>query len=119
MKSPKFGSKSKDLAEIINTSRLKSRWRKVRDALRLQPVPDPIEHLDSHISLDAMCSSIEAEVCSNSYIPRPPMRFLMEKSKGLCRQLVIPSARDALVLQTLSDALWVELKEKAPSDNAF
>jgi hypothetical protein len=42
----------------------------------------------------------------------------MEKSKGLCRQVVIPSVRDALVLQVLSDALWLELRDKAPSRNA-
>ncbi|WEJ09300.1 RNA-directed DNA polymerase [Sinorhizobium sp. M103] len=47
------------------------------------------------------------------------LRLLSEKSKGLCRQLVIPNVKDALVLQALSDALWVELKEKAPSQNAF
>ena len=87
--------------------------------MRKQPIPDPVEHLDFHISLDANCISIAAEVCSGTYIPRPPIRFLSEKSKGLCRQLVVPSVKDALILQTLSDALWVELQEKAPSRNAF
>lgn len=45
--------------------------------------------------------------------------IVAEKSKGLCRQLVIPAVKDALILQTLSDALWVELQKKAPSKNAF
>jgi hypothetical protein len=66
-----------------------------------------------------MCTSLESEVRSGSYIPRPPIRLLSEKSKGLCRQLVIPSAKDALVLQTLSDALWAEIKTKAPSKTSF
>lgn len=47
------------------------------------------------------------------------MRFRMEKSKGLCRQLVIPAVRDALILQSLSDSLWREVKNKAPSNNSF
>jgi hypothetical protein len=34
-------------------------------------------------------------------------------------QLVIPAVKDALILQTLSDALWAELETKAPSKNAF
>jgi hypothetical protein len=120
MYSPKFPLKKKDLEEVISPFRLKSRWRnKVRDAMRQQLIPDPVEHLDFHINLDAMCTAIAAEVCSGAYIPRPPIRLLSEKSKGLCRQVVIPSVKDALILQTLSDALWVELQKKAPSNNAF
>ena len=120
MQSPKFQLKKADIEDVINASRLRSRWReKVRDAMRTQPIPDPLEHLDFHTSLDAICTAIAAEVCSGSYIPRQPIRLLAEKSKGLCRQLVIPSVKDALILQTLSDALWVELRKKAPSKNAF
>jgi hypothetical protein len=120
MQSPKFPAKRADLLEVINAASLRSRWRaKVRDAMRKQPIPDPVEHLDFHTTLDAMCNGIAAEVFSGQYTPRPPIRYLSEKSKGLCRQLVIPSVKDALVLQTLSDALWVELQNKAPSQNAF
>ena len=87
--------------------------------MRKQPIPDPIEHLDFHVGLDANCTSLAADVCSGNYIPSSPTRFLSEKSKGLCRQLVIPSVKDALVLQLLSDALWIDLRSKAPSKNAF
>src|SRR5215470_12467608 len=66
-----------------------------------------------------MCTTIEAEVLSGAYIPHTPIRFLSEKSKGLCRQLVIPSVKDALVLQTLSDALWGEIRSKAPTKKSF
>ena len=117
MQSPKFPLKRKDIEQTINAASLKSRWRdKVRDAMRQQPIPDPIEHLDFHINLDARCKSIAAEVSAGAYTPQPPLRFLAEKSKGLCRQLVIPSVKDALILQTLSDALWIELRKKAPSE---
>lgn len=79
----------------------------------------PSRTLDFHTRVDAICRAIEAEVLSASYIPDTPSRFLSEKSKGLCRQLVIPSVKDALILQTLSDALWAEIKTKAPSKNSF
>src|SRR5205814_6531324 len=120
MQSPKFPIKRLDIEEVINPGRLRSRWiQKVRDSLRHQPIPDPVEHLDFHVRLDGICRSIAAEVAAGRYIPRPPVRFLSEKSKGLCRQIVVPSSKDALVLQTLSDALWAELKEKSPSKNAY
>lgn len=87
--------------------------------MRRQPIPDPIENLDFHIRLDAICTTIEAEVLTAAYIPNSPIRFLSEKSKGLCRQLVIPSVKDALILQTLSDALWLEIRSKAPTKKSF
>jgi hypothetical protein len=120
MQSPKFPLKKKDIEQVISLPRLKSVWKnKVREAMRNQLVPDPIENLDFHTQLDAMCGAIHAEVNSGAYIPRPAIRLLSEKSKGLCRQIVIPTVKDALILQTLSDALWVELSKKAPSPNAF
>ena len=120
MHSPKFPLKVKGLQDVINVLRLKSTWKnKIREAMRRQPIPDPLENLDFHIRLDAVCAAIEAEVLSGAYIPNTPIRFLSEKSKGLCRQLVIPSVKDALVLQTLSDALWSEIRAKAPTKNSF
>jgi hypothetical protein len=120
MHSPKFPLKAKNLKDVINVSRLKATWKnKVREAMRRQPIPDPLENLDFHIRIEAMCAAIEAEILSGAYIPNTPIRFLSEKSKGLCRQLVIPSVKDALILQTLSDALWFEIKTKAPTKKSF
>ena len=54
MESPKFSLKKKDLEEVINVPRLKSRWKaKVREAMRRQPLPDPLENLDFHIRLQS------------------------------------------------------------------
>jgi hypothetical protein len=120
MHSPKFPIKAKSLRDVINVSRLKTIWKaKVRDAMRRQPIPDSIQNLDFHIRLDAVCATIVSEVLTGAYIPNSPIRFLSEKSKGLCRQLVIPSVKDALILQTLSDALWVEIRVKAPTKKSF
>jgi hypothetical protein len=120
MHSPKFPLKAKNLRDVINVARLKATWRnKVREAMRRQPIPDPLENLDFHIRIDAISKTIESEVLTAAYIPNTPTRFLSEKSKGLCRQIVIPSVKDALVLQTLSDALWADIKSKAPTKKAF
>jgi hypothetical protein len=120
MHSPKFPIKAKSLRDVINVSRLKTTWKaKVRDAMRRQPIPDSIENLDFHVRLDAICTTIESEILAGAYIPNSPIRFLSEKSRGLCRQLVIPSVKDALILQTLSDALWAEIRTKAPTNKSF
>lgn len=120
MYSPKFPLKIADLRKVIGATQLKIVWKaQVRDAMRKQPIPDPLENLDFHVRLDANCAAIEAEVCSASYAPRQPLRFLAEKSKGLCRQLVVPTAKDALVLQALSNAIWSEVKLQAPSKKSF
>jgi hypothetical protein len=120
MHSPKFPLKAKVLRDVVSASRLKSTWKhKVRDAMRRQPIPDPLENLDFHVRINAICTTIEAEVLTGAYIPHAPIRFLSEKSKGLCRQLVIPSVKDALDLQTLSDALWAEIRVKVPTKKSF
>ena len=120
MYSPKFPLKIEDLRKVIGATRLKLVWKtQVRDAMRKQPIPDPLENLDFHVRLDANCSAIEAEICSASYAPRQPLRFLSEKSKGLCRQLVVPTAKDALVLQALSNTIWNEIKLQKPSKKSF
>jgi hypothetical protein len=87
--------------------------------MRSHFLPDPIEHLDFHINLHTHCAQIEQLVCTGHYLPAPAHRVLVEKSKGLCRQIVIPQVRDALILQCLSDALYHDIKGKAPSKRSF
>jgi hypothetical protein len=85
--------------------------------VRSYPLPDPIEHLDFHLDLTENCRQLEELVCSGHYLPAPAHRILMER--GLCRQIVIPAVRDALVLQCLSDVLYDDIRGKAPSKQAF
>lgn len=120
MLSPRFPFRAEELQDVFSRSRLASTWRnKVRYKLRNQLLPDPIEHLDTHRNLAAVCQSIERKVLGGSYAPASVRRVLAEKSKGLCRQLVVPSAEDALVLQCLSDSLYSDIKGKAPSPQAY
>src|SRR5690606_20845322 len=89
------------------------------ESMRRQPIPDPIEYLDFHTRLGNACTSLEMDICNGVYLPQQPVRFLQEKSKGLCRQLIVPSVRDALVLQALSDTLWDEIRKTVPSRKSF
>jgi hypothetical protein len=58
-------------------------------------------------------------VCDGSYKPSSKRRILAEKSKGLCRQIVIANIDDAIVLQVLSDALYGVIKDRAPTTKSF
>lgn len=120
MHSPKFAAKVKTLSGSINATSLAYSWKKkVRDDLKRQIIPDPLEYLDLHVSHPAICAAISTEIHAGSYVPSHVTRLTSEKSQGLCRLLVLPDARDALVLQVLADSLWSELKQAAPSDKSF
>ncbi len=87
--------------------------------MRDQFISDGIENFDFHISRAVESQKLSQLVLSGEYVPQKAQRILVEKSKGLCRQLVIPSVRDAIVLQCLSDVLYSEVKGKAPTGKAF
>jgi hypothetical protein len=120
MRSPKFDIRKAELGAVLNKTSLKSAWRNtVRVAMRRQYMTDPVDLMDFHSRISIECDLIEAEIMDGTYAPSKPNRVLVEKSKGLCRQVVILNVRDALVIQCLSDAFYANIKGKAPSENAF
>jgi hypothetical protein len=120
MRSPKFSIRKDELRSVLNKATLKSAWRNtVRFAMRRQYLADPIELMDFHSRISIECDLLESEIMDGGYIPRKPSRVLVEKSKGLCRQVTVLNVRDALVIQCLSDAFYTNIKGKAPSKNAF
>src|SRR5262245_56607556 len=120
MRSPKFGIRGEELASVVNRRTLASAWRRtVRLAMRRQYLADPIELLDFQVRRKSEFELVESKLSSGTYAPIKPRRILVEKSKGLCRQLVIPDVRDALVIQCLSDAFHADIKDRSPSKNAF
>lgn len=120
MKSPRFDIRAKKLQAIFSPFNIERiRKDKVRVSMREQLMFDGIENYDFHISRKIESKKLSQLILSGDYIPQKAQRILVEKSKGLCRQLVIPSVRDAIVLQCLSDTLYLEVKGKAPTDKAF
>src|SRR5689334_11654679 len=107
MQSPKFAKKASHFRRVVPATTLVKLWKDgVRDRLRKQIVPDSVEFLDFHLQLRQRCNELEALICAGAYVTKPILRLRSEKSKGLCRQLSLPSPEDALVLQALSNALW-------------
>lgn len=120
MHSPKFPFKSPHLRSLVNSTRLQALWTNtIRNRLREQVLPDAVEYLDFHVQLKQRTAEIEQSVCSGSYVPSSVTRLLSEKSKGLCRQIVLPGPEEALILQALSDSLWETIRPKAPSEQAY
>lgn len=120
MKSPRFDTRAAPLRRIFSASNLEWIWKeKVRIAMRDQFLNDGIENFDFHVARKAECRKLSSLILDGDYVPARAQRILVEKSKGLCRQLVIPSVRDALVLQCLSDALYAEIRGKAPTKKSF
>lgn len=87
--------------------------------MRRQYLRDPIENIDFHTNADVECGKLYEIIMRGDYSPGVSHRALSEKSRGLCRQVVIPSPRDALVLQCLSDAMYEQIRGKAPTSKAF
>lgn len=87
--------------------------------MKQQFLDDGVENLDFHVSHQLECQKLSQLILEGSYVPQRAQRILVEKSKGLCRQVVIPSVKDALVLQCLSDALYKQVRNKAPTNKAF
>lgn len=120
MKSPRFDIRAAPLRIIFSAQNLEAVWRKkVRVSMREQILRDGIEHFDFHVSCKLECQKLSRIILEGNYVPSRAQRILVEKSKGLCRQIVIPSPTDALVLQCLSDALYQDVRDRAPTNRAF
>jgi hypothetical protein len=120
MRSPRFDIRARKLKNIFAPKNIEKIWKeKVRISMRDQFTCDGIENFDFHISIVVESKKLSRLILSGDYVPQKAQRILVEKSRGLCRQLVIPTVRDAIVLQCLSDALYSEIKGKAPTNKAF
>jgi len=87
--------------------------------MRDQFLNDGVENFDFHIARKVESRKLSQLILEGEYVPSRAQRILVEKSKGLCRQLVIPSVADAIVLQCLSDALYSGIRDKAPTKKSF
>ena len=92
MKSPRFDIRAAPLRIIFSAQNLEAVWRKkVRVSMREQILRDGIEHFDFHVSCKLECQKLSRIILEGNYVPSRAQRILVEKSKGLCRQIVIPS----------------------------
>ncbi len=108
------------LEGIVEVERLKGVWKSsVRPGLRHQTAPDIHDYLDIHYALEPFCAALRDVVMAGAYRPREPDVIATEKGRGLMRHLLVPSPADALLLQSLANALEPMILDSRPSKRAF
>jgi hypothetical protein len=120
MKSPKFTFSVESIKKCVSPAIISSLWKsKIRAQLRKQIVWDVIEYRDIDNNLKDFSEGISKLVTTASYRVERPHNYLVEKSRGLCRQMVLISPRELVLLQCLSSALHKQIVAKSPSKAAF
>jgi hypothetical protein len=90
-------------AYLVSLGRLRSTWRAVRKEARDHDVRDPLDCLDWAVTIEASLPQIQATLLSGDYVPAPPARYVLAKSKGSFRLMTVPNIRDALVYRLICD----------------
>lgn len=98
---------------------LKSWKRYVKDGLRNQDILDLHDYYDFHRNRQSILSRVWKEITTGRYRPKIPVTVRVEKKLGLTRRLSIPTAEDAVVLQTIVEAILPQVKAAQPTPNAF
>lgn len=120
MRSPKFQYQIKKLNAIFAERKLRDYWKgRVRKHLTRQPFLDLIDHRDFDSDIRFKVARLRGKIADATYAPSAPKVYLVEKSKGLCRQMLSISPEDLLVLEVLSRVVFHQIKKQAPSRNAF
>ncbi len=120
MHSPKFEFSYQEIEKVINKYSLKKAWKsKVRRQLRKQIIIDLIEFNDIDERIDFLSDELSQSIKNGRYVTQLPKRYLVEKSRGLCRQMTLGHPSDLIILQCLSDSLYRDIKKNSPSKGAF
>lgn len=111
---------SNSLETTFSASRMRAAWQNtIRPGLRKQVVPDIHDYLDTHRNISAYVEGLRERIISGKYRPGPMEVITLEKRDGICRRLLLPSAADALILQTLVEVFEPPILEHQPNTNAY
>jgi Reverse transcriptase (RNA-dependent DNA polymerase) len=120
MRSPKFVFSEKVITASVGRTAMVAAWKKkVRPQLRKQVLWDLIEFRDIDENINEIAETISCDVRNGSYRVNRPQTYLVEKSKGLCRQMTLAHPVDMILLQCLSSRLYKQILDGAPSKSAF
>jgi len=108
------------LKRIFAPATLEYVWKKyLRTGLRNQIVTDLHDYNDVNNNRQIIFEDLTSDILQGSYAPLSPFFVTSEKKEGVCRHIIIPSARDALFLQAIVEYVLPEFTKRAPSSNAF
>lgn len=109
-----------DLDSALSEARMTDAWRKtVRTGLRNQPLKDLHDFFDVHRNISSTVKRLRADVLGGAYRPSPPQFASLDKRDGIFRRIPIPEPQDALLLQTIVEAIEPTLKSHQPSSQAY
>src|SRR5216684_3074347 len=110
----------KQLEKIFTSPKLTELWRKVvKEQMRSMEVRDLHDYYDFNYSVEARTRAICDVISSGFYRASPPLVYRSEKKLGVTRHMLVPSPQDTLVLQALTEALYVDMKGAQPSAHAY
>jgi hypothetical protein len=108
------------LAELFTAERLVNIWRKiVKKQMRSMDIIDLHDYYDFNVTLKERASEISKLIIKAQYKADSPLIYKLEKSFGICRHLMLPSASDALVFQAIAEYLTPKIQSNQPTDKAY
>lgn len=108
------------LIDCYSQNKMENIWRRsVRSSLRRQAILDLHDYYDFHKNRKQYIETIIHQIINGQYTPKQTFVLRLEKRAGVCRHIQIPSAEDALILETLVESYLTSILAKAPSPNAF
>lgn len=120
MRSPKFIFSAPSIKACTGAGDIQSAWKdKVKRQLRRQVLWDLIEFRDIDRELPVAAHQIAKDIANASYSVGKPQTNLVEKSRGLCRQMTLIQPQDLIVLQCLSTRVHAQIVSGSPSKAAF
>jgi len=120
MRSPKFIFSAPSIKGCTSARHIQRAWKeKVKRQLRKQVLWDLIEFRDIDRELPVTSHQIAQDIANASFSVRKPQTYLVEKSRGLCRQMTLIQPHDLIVLQCLSTRVHAQIVSGSPSKAAF
>ncbi len=90
-------------------------WKIVKEGMRKQSLLDLHDYYDFHKNRKTLIEIIRSQIIDGRYRPKPPHIIRVEKKYGICRHIQIPAPEDAVVLQTIVEALSPLIEKAQPS----
>lgn len=119
MKSPKFQFIEKDISTLFSEQNIKSTWNGLKKQIRSQITLDLIEYKDYDLNIKTICRELNQAISLSKYQTKKTNLYLVEKSRGLCRQMTMVHPIDLLVLEILSKTIYKSIKDSSDSKGAF
>ena len=102
---------TRSIRRISHTS-LWNAWKTIRKELRHASIRDVVDFLEYDIDPEVWINRLLDQVACGTYEPRPPLRFMVAKSKGFSRRMTMPAIPDLVLYRVIGSYLQGKLKKR-------